>query len=373
MAYFIWGAKTVFVSLLIIDVALLALVITITGRTKTPYQQVLPRKKEDPLRALHRIKPNRSAPLVNGWYESCRIRLGDTLMRTNESCLGGIFNDILLVIVYHYPLYDSIPTLTKFYDLAFKKVVICGPQKNDSYPVITVEVKAGHYAYECLGQAIRENPGYAGYMYINDDMIVNWWNLGRFNTNRIWIGSDIELGAEVGKPEPRGNWPWWSKKSPGLMTCGQTIKELENLAETGNMTSLYNIYMNNSRGKRLCRSGLSDFFYVPKRIANEFQIISNIFFRNKVFLEIAVPTILTFLDIELNFEHVYGFYLPKKYGYIDYSNGKLFWTEYNYLPLYFMHPFKLHTNRNRLSEFLFKTYVYYYGDKVSQCSNTVVN
>lgn len=294
-------------------------------------------------------------------------------MRTNESCQGGIFNDTLLVIVYHYPFYDSIPTLTKFYNLTFKKVVICGPVKSASYPVITVQLKAGHYAYECLGQAIRENPGYGGYMYINDDMIVNWWNLGQFNTNRVWIGSEIKQGAEVGKPQPRGNWPWWSKNSPGLMTCAQTIQLLENLAHTEKMpwlNSSYNMYINNSGGKQLCRAGLSDFFYVPKRLADKFQTLSNIFFSNKVFLEIAVPTILTFLDSELHFEHVYGFYLPKKYGYINYSNGKLFWSEYDYIPLYFMHPFKLHTNRNRLSEYLFKTYVQYYGDKVSQCSNS---
>ena len=34
---------------------------------------------------------------------------------SKSSCLRDAFSDIVLVIVYHYPLYSSIPTLTALY------------------------------------------------------------------------------------------------------------------------------------------------------------------------------------------------------------------------------------------------------------------
>jgi hypothetical protein len=110
-----------------------------------------------------------------------------------------------------------------------------------------------------------------------------------------------------------------------------------------------------------------DFFFVPRRFANKYQVIcSSVFLKNKVSLEIATPAMLTFLDDESNFEHVYGKYLPDKYGSISFDGGRIVWEEYDY-KLYFIHPFKLHGDVNQFSRSAFELYIQRYGDEASQC------
>ena len=144
---------------------------------------------------------------------------------------------------------------------------------------------------------------------------------------------------------------------------------MQTLASTNEipwLNSSFTNYVNNNYGKPFCRVAWSDIFFVPKRLAAKFQTLSSIFYKNKVFLEIAVPNIFTFLDSMSNFESAFGFYLPDKYGSIDFSDGKIVWEEYNY-DLYFIHPFKLHGNSNRFSEIIFKICVQEYCDKLNQC------
>ena len=70
-------------------------------------------------------------------------------------CLKNYFEDILLIIIYHFPFYESIPLLKSFYQDAFKNIVICGPKKYSHHHVMVVDVGGGYYGYECVGEAIR--------------------------------------------------------------------------------------------------------------------------------------------------------------------------------------------------------------------------
>jgi hypothetical protein len=70
-------------------------------------------------------------------------------------CLKNYFEDILLIIVYHFPFYESIPLLESFYQDAFKNIVICGPKAYSHHYVMVVDLGTGYYGYQCAGEAIR--------------------------------------------------------------------------------------------------------------------------------------------------------------------------------------------------------------------------
>ena len=75
-------------------------------------------------------------------------------------CLKDAFKDILLVVVYNYPFYDSIPHLSALYRPAFPHLLFCGPPHNTTRSgILTVNIYRGILGYECLGRAIREHPG----------------------------------------------------------------------------------------------------------------------------------------------------------------------------------------------------------------------
>ena len=74
-------------------------------------------------------------------------------------CLKNYFEDILLIIIYHFPFYESIPLLKSFYQDAFKNIVICGSETYSHHHVMVVDIHQGHYGYECVGEAIRRYGG----------------------------------------------------------------------------------------------------------------------------------------------------------------------------------------------------------------------
>ena len=200
-------------------------------------------------------------------------------------------------------------------------------------------------------------PGYRGYLYINDDMVVNWWTFYKLDKEKFWMGSRMVLrGSHImgHRPIP-AKWPWWSRKTKSAKACEDSyfeIKQKYRSNEHINITELVERHLVNGEGKKRCLKALSDLFYVPKRFSEQFQRISFVFHKNRVFLEAAVPTILSFLDLRSSWEAHYGLYLPTKYGYINFADGKLVWKNYNY-DIKFIHPVKFHgdvakTNREKL-------------------------
>ena len=98
-----------------------------------------------------------------------------------------------------------------------------------------------------------------------------------------------------------------------------------------------NIYIQNGKGKARCGKGWSDFFYIPSRLASQYRALDAMAYRNSLYLEISVTTILRCLDIEENFEKTGGVYLPDlNVG----TDSKTFWNTYNRFIIH-IHPFKM--------------------------------
>lgn len=106
---------------------------------------------------------------------------------TSGECLKDYYEDILLVIVYHFPLYDTIPLLKAFYKDAFKDILICGPESFYHHYVMVVDVGPGLYGYECAGEAIRRYSDLAifhkeSHLYLCNNYVTNtFWQYEPFS------------------------------------------------------------------------------------------------------------------------------------------------------------------------------------------------
>ncbi|CAB4026862.1 Hypothetical predicted protein [Paramuricea clavata] len=224
---------------------------------------------------------------------------------------------------------------------------------------MVVDIHQGHYGYECVGEAIRRYPGYRGYFYINDDALVNWWTFYKLDKEKVWLGADIWIDTAhiMGKKEIPDSWVWWSQWSNSAKACEDSYLEITQQYRSNeyiNITKLVETHLDNGEGKKRCLKTWSDIFYVPKRFSDQFQRISFVFHKNRVFLEAAVPTILSFLDLRSSWEKHFGLYLPDKYGFRDFADGNLVWESYNY-DVKFIHPVKFHgdiakPNRDKLKD-----------------------
>jgi hypothetical protein len=188
-------------------------------------------------------------------------------------------------------------------------------------------------------------------------MVVNWWTFYKLDKEKFWLGGKILVNNAhiMGHRPILTNWPWWSRKTKSAKACEDSYLEITQKYRSNeyiNITELVERHRVNSEGGKRCLKTWSDLFYVPKRLSDQFQRISFVFHKNRVFLEVAVPTIMSFLDLRSSWEDHYGLYLPTLYGYINFADGKLVWKNYNY-DIKFIHPVKFHgdvakTNREKL-------------------------
>ena len=289
-------------------------------------------------------------------------------------CLKNYFQDVLLVVVYHYPFYNTIPFILSQYEDAFPHIAVCGPKPSNEFEILTVDFgPRGYYSYECLGKAMRSHSGYRGYMFVNDDMIVNWWNFAKLNKDKIWNGAKIDQSAahEINRRPVRDDWMWWKKES-GLRNCESTYRQLVGFANRSlaaghiDIKKLLHTHHRNGKNRTMCFRTWSDFAYVPGRLSREFEMLSRIFFENKVFLEIAFPTILSLLDEWKSWENARGVYLPEIFGFQDFSNVKYVWPKFSEDAI-FLHPVKFFGNMGYQNRKIFKSRVLPYVKHYTSC------
>ncbi|EDO44149.1 predicted protein [Nematostella vectensis] len=275
---------------------------------------------------------------------------------SNHHCSRPYFDTVALIIVYHYPYYESFPLLRSFYENGFDRIIVCGPEANDKFKVMQVSHEKGYWGYECLAKAARLYSNYEGYLQIHDDALFLWWNVKGTDKNKMWLfGDDVKFeNGILGGPTPT-DWHWW--RTANILTrTADAFNELRNSPFSWVNQSFSNFY-NNSGGRDSIPTSRADVWYIPRRLAKKLSYLSSVFFKHKVFLEAAVPTIMCFLDHLSNVQIRGGLFLSTKYGYGDKRDSAISVWENFRSDFPFIHPFKLHgdstgLNRNILAELI---------------------
>lgn len=248
---------------------------------------------------------------------------------SKTTCKRDKFEDILLVIAFVELLHDSIPYLEELYRKHFPNIIYCFPVKpteNLEHAFLVVEMLHGVTAYECLSTAMRTKPGFTGYLFMRNDLFLNIWSIADFNTSRIWKSAD-QFGNQVMFQQPRGSWIWWYTPW-GLKACEQAFKDVIYLndayrrsiidntvqEDSWDVENSLNALLWNGRGINMCYRCFSSLFYVPNEYASAFEKLSEVFHKNQVYMDIAVPTIIRMLDLIEKAEILPGLNLGLLYG-----------------------------------------------------------
>ncbi len=235
------------------------------------------------------------------------------------------FDTILLIINYNHPYYQSRDFLEGIYKEPFPHQLFYGEKENPR--INTLATHQGWFAHRVLADAMQRHPYYEGYLMIQDDCLVNYWNLARFDRHKIWINESIprEL-SKVSHP-----WVWWAKEC-GASAVKDSIKSL---------SSGYLQQLERNCSPDTIVTGAADFVYIPARYRKEFILLSSIF--DKTFIEIAIPTIAFCLDTKENIEFTHFLW--------DYSLNNDFDTSLDWI-----HPLKFSNiaNQNLVQNYLKK-------------------
>ena len=303
------------------------------------------------------------------------------------NCFGKLqkLKSIVFAVNYNFPHYNSTSLISSLYEPIFGKVMFCGERNNAIQNLYDTPLnlnRKGSQGYMCLNLAMRLYPDFEGYLYTNDDVIINWWRILDLDISKIWLGAPFfpyeKYDHYVFGKEPTNPswWPWKSENADKC--CIESINATKLFAETKRgyslgMASYMDNYYKMSNGNNMCFISWSDVFYVPKQYKNVYVAVSDIWGSKKAYLETAVPTMLAFIidTTAQNYVQLDGDYFVMKTGYKSaYYEGRSFYEYYDFNKT-FVHPFKLEKEPMRKANVnFFKSIVKGHSDLVLKYCST---
>jgi len=153
-----------------------------------------------------------------------------------------------------------------------------------------------HIQYEFMADAMMRWPDYEGYIFLQDDVVMNFWNFpARHDFKKVWRGLDfpdpdihvwkMHMNMSLTSGEKHCNvCGVWTKGSQ-LVQINKLVNELSD----DQKKRLFNA--NSDTGLPTFRMANSDFYYVPKSVVSTFLPLILKARKHMVFHELALPII----------------------------------------------------------------------------------
>lgn len=203
-------------------------------------------------------------------------------------------NTILIIVSNHAINCNNIHFLKDLYGEFFKDIVfysdICRQGEEELAGINYIDISGGWLFYKVL-MHFRENFPEAfnsseGIFYSMDDNLINVKELKKYDTNKIiyeYNTTDPEFIPinELKPVDSHYGWHWGVRRD----TIHSLLKDEE-------FTSKYPSF-------NLVRAQFADYFFLPKRyLNNTFFDLLKYMYKHKVILEIAIPTVMRFIEPE---------------------------------------------------------------------------
>lgn len=227
---------------------------------------------------------------------------GSNLGQNQDNIYKQRFSDVLLVVNFNHPHYANIGFLRDLYSPAFDNIVFYGEREHSD--VYNLPTTTGYYLSGVIQDVLNRFPNYRGYLFLQDDCALNFWNYVSYDLEKIWFAVkfndgkyqnnkfyDIKNvnGSHVGLGGGWGHWVLpWGFKAAWAARARMNASDLRFLQ--------INIGQNNIP----CM--MCEVFYIPHRFKNDALRLSSVL--QNVFCEIAIPTMLCCLDSMSNWEQL---------------------------------------------------------------------
>ncbi|KAG1650808.1 putative glycosyltransferase STELLO1 [Nymphon striatum] len=268
-----------------------------------------------------------------------------------------MFPDILLIVVYNHPDAINLKIISALYRSQFPNMLICGYENSDVkyaeneklsyFPTSIYRYINTSSVHECLKNVALVDFKVKGYLVIQDDVILNYWNVVGYNRDNIWstfdwryfnsfadasLDRDINIKGEL-LTQSTDSWIYPKDNIPKLLKTFDKMRK----STSRDVRNCHSSLITRLRGDFRFDFGQCDIFYLPKRLWNKFSDVIQVFIDSDVFIEISCPTTLRCIEHpsrhqELEFSHFNIFAVPPKH---------LVWKHYKSLTTRpYVHPYK---------------------------------
>ncbi|XP_059158102.1 uncharacterized protein LOC131942311 [Physella acuta] len=258
---------------------------------------------------------------------------------------ANFFSDILLIIVFNNPYYGNVKYLDAIHSPVFTNILYCGENitkfqdetkdMNQTFSFIEAEVVDGFDGYICAIRAMQMGYSVSGYLFTSDDLLFKPWAMLELNKSSAGVTYESRT-IFLNISEPVNTYFRWGEKI-GRTAYLKTLSDISIVPRipdgVRSLEEFQKTLLTHTNSKDLVVGDISDLYYIPQKMRAAAVWYLSMFYKNHVFLELAVPCVLRGLETKQSLNLFGG----KSY-YGD-ERERVFSTYY--LHKYFFHPAKL--------------------------------
>ena len=232
------------------------------------------------------------------------------------------FSNILLLVVFNNPYYESIPFVETLYRPFFPHILYCGPGLPNlsvppGYPLNNFQFSFypyrptihgnpnGSFNYECIINAFRMKYPVDGILFLADDVLLAPGKVKGLQYDSIWYVPVWDTINDDIRDPIIAQWRFKKYRKQVAHLLNRMQREETNVPL---IHQCFNHLVSRNGDKYRVNGGFADIYYIPQRISQKFTFLGSVFLQEWIFLEIAIPTLIQCLDGLNNVEILNGEY-----------------------------------------------------------------
>ncbi|GAB4843856.1 sugar transporter-like protein [Ancistrocladus abbreviatus] len=198
------------------------------------------------------------------------------------------FGNVVLIMFCTGPVERTALEWRLLYGRIFKTVIILSGQKNED---LAVDQGQLDYVYKQLPKIFNRYKSAEGFLFLQDNTVLNYWNLLQADKNKLWITDKVSKSWSI--VSTKSSTDWFTKQA-------EMVKKVVSIMPAHFQVS----YKATSKGEEDLVICSSEVFYVPRRFIDDFidsvALVGDLEMHHKV----ATPMIFLALDLPQNFDPV---------------------------------------------------------------------
>ncbi|KAM3739079.1 hypothetical protein ACB098_09G179000 [Castanea mollissima] len=198
------------------------------------------------------------------------------------------FGNVVLIMFCNGPVERTALEWRLLYGRIFKTVIILSGAKN---PDLAVEQGQWEQLYKHLPKIFDRYTSAEGFLFLQDDTILNYWNLLQADRSKLWIANKVSKSWTT--VSTNGNSDWFSKQADmvkkvvGMMQAHFQVNYKESITDSQSIA----IYS-------------SEVFYIPRRFVADYVELVNLVGGLEIHQKVAIPMFFVSMDSPQNFDPV---------------------------------------------------------------------
>eukprot|EP00250_Pteridium_aquilinum_P024577 c29272_g1_i1 orf=315-2657(+) len=195
----------------------------------------------------------------------------------------NFYGHIVLILECSWPINGTALGWRMLYGRMFRNVVLLSSKSDASFGV---EANEDWQTFKLLGEIFERYPDAEGFLFMRDNVILNYWNLLQANKTKLWNLHKVNQAWSLVRHDDRNGTEWYYKSS-----IKRTVKNMLKILPI----HFQMCYKENIDDTHFIVSK-SEVFYIPQRLVSDFAELVPLAVQAKLHPDLAFP--LFFLAME---------------------------------------------------------------------------